>query len=332
MSHEVEIRDGIASMAFAHDVPWHGLGVKVDPNTPPEDMGKAAQIDWGVEKRQLYTWSNPTKEQLESGAILPPMQPIPDRYALTRDTDGKVMSIVTGRWNPVQNSEILATFKKFVDEGGATMETAGALKGGKLVWALANLNHGFTINGDPVKGYLLLATMHEPGYATIGRVTPVQVVCANTFAQAGGFDGKAQLRVPHTREFKAEEAAEQIGLAHQMLSEFERNAKLLTSLNISRDDAINILAPIYQPDIEPKELISDFEKANRTVRGIMEAALAGPHKGIADTGYGLLSGVTYYANHKARGTKDSRFASALVGDSNAKANKVFRQLVDMAEA
>ena len=36
MSHEVE------TMAWAHEVPWHGLGVEVAPGTSPEDMMRLA--------------------------------------------------------------------------------------------------------------------------------------------------------------------------------------------------------------------------------------------------------------------------------------------------
>ncbi len=38
MSHELEMIDGKASMAYAGDVPWHGLGVQVSNDLTPQQM------------------------------------------------------------------------------------------------------------------------------------------------------------------------------------------------------------------------------------------------------------------------------------------------------
>ena len=43
MSHELEIVNGVASMAYSGNVPWHGLGKKVLPDLTPEQMLYEAQ-------------------------------------------------------------------------------------------------------------------------------------------------------------------------------------------------------------------------------------------------------------------------------------------------
>lgn len=319
MAHEVE------TMAFAHATPWHGLGVRVAPDLTPHEMAVAAGIDWAVERRPMYVCHEVGKETR--------VDQVPGKYALTRVTDGKVFDVVGERWNPVQNADLLATFKKFCDDGGATMETAGSLRGGEIVWGLANLGNGFVLpGGDAVKGFLLMASSHRSGRATVGRVTPTRVVCANTFAMSGGFTGAAQLRVPHSQEFNPDWAAEQIGIARAGMTEFERNAAVLQRINIRRDDALRLLAPIYQTDTDVADVVKDFDgKANRTVKGIMEAALKGAgQREIAGTGWGLFNGATYYANHKAKGSADSRFASTTLGNNNAHLNRLFTGLMQMA--
>ena len=35
MAHELEIVDGKAQMAYVGDVPWHGLGTKVEADVTP---------------------------------------------------------------------------------------------------------------------------------------------------------------------------------------------------------------------------------------------------------------------------------------------------------
>ena len=49
MAHEVE------TMAYANQVPWHGLGVPVRDDMTPNEMLEAASLNWTVSKRPAYT-------------------------------------------------------------------------------------------------------------------------------------------------------------------------------------------------------------------------------------------------------------------------------------
>ena len=53
MAHMVE------TMAYAGQVPWHGLGQKVEHTLTPEEMLKAAGLDWTVSKRPVYYADKP---------------------------------------------------------------------------------------------------------------------------------------------------------------------------------------------------------------------------------------------------------------------------------
>ena len=48
MSHEVE------TMAYAGELPWHGLGVEVSNDLTPLQMMEKAELDWEVEKVDAY--------------------------------------------------------------------------------------------------------------------------------------------------------------------------------------------------------------------------------------------------------------------------------------
>ena len=52
MAHELEIRNGKAQIAYAGDVPWHGMGTKVDSNLTPAEIQVAAGLDWSVKKKR----------------------------------------------------------------------------------------------------------------------------------------------------------------------------------------------------------------------------------------------------------------------------------------
>ena len=54
MAHMIEEIDGVAQMAYAGDVPWHGLGVKVPSDLTPEQMLEAAGLNWEVRKYPTF--------------------------------------------------------------------------------------------------------------------------------------------------------------------------------------------------------------------------------------------------------------------------------------
>ena len=53
MAHAVE------TMAYAGEVPWHGLGKQVLPDLTPEQMLYEAGLDWSVEKipAMIKSWT-----------------------------------------------------------------------------------------------------------------------------------------------------------------------------------------------------------------------------------------------------------------------------------
>jgi len=65
--------------------------------------------------------------------------PIPGYKANIRDTDNRVLGVVTDRYRVVQNSEAFAFTDALLGEG-VRYETAGSLQDGKKIWILAKLS------------------------------------------------------------------------------------------------------------------------------------------------------------------------------------------------
>ena len=155
MAHELEMINGEAQMAYRKSagLPWHGLGTPVSDDMTPREMMQAAGLDWNVEKIDtLYRHKGDT---FKTG-----------QQALVRSTDSKILTQVGENWNPVQNSDAFDFFTDFVSAGDMQMDTAGSLKDGQIVWALADVKDGFSLfNGDEVKGYLLFSNPHQYGKA-----------------------------------------------------------------------------------------------------------------------------------------------------------------------
>ena len=82
MAHELEIVNGKAQMAYAGDVPWHGLGKKVSNDLTPEQMLEEAGLNWEVEKVPTF-------------AMIGGKKTVIDREVLLRKSDDKILDIVT---------------------------------------------------------------------------------------------------------------------------------------------------------------------------------------------------------------------------------------------
>lgn len=194
MAHEIAFANGKAQMMYVGETPWHGLGVKLA--TPPATVGealKAAGLDgWNVKLQQL---------QLSDGRKV-------DCWATVR-ADGAILgSGMGGNYRVVQNEVALAPFEPFLRSGSATVETAGALKGGSKVWLLAKIARPDAVivprSDDRVAQYLLVATSHDGSIAVTFLPTPTRVVCNNTLSIAMNLDrqGRARtnngMRIRHT--------------------------------------------------------------------------------------------------------------------------------------
>ncbi len=301
MAHNIE------SMAYTNEKPWHGLGHYVAEAPSVDKMLKLAKLDWSVSKKPLYY--NPQEDPTQ-------METVNRYYGLVRDTDGKCLDVVGNHYKPVQNKDAFEFFTEFVEAGKAKMETAGALRDGKYVWGLANLNQSFKLEGnDQVNGFLLVASPHEAGKSLIIKFTTVRVVCNNTLTLALK-NGGTEFRMAHRVEFgdeMREKAKDVLGIAREQMGEFEKNARKLKKLKLSEKDAIEALANVYQPNVRPSLLREDFEKnSNPSLKRVHDVMLNAPGADPT-TAWGVLNAVTYYADHVASRTVDKRLTNAWFG-------------------
>lgn len=253
MSHEFE------SGFFGGRQPaWHGLGTVIDADvvTAAEAITLAG-LDWRVEKVPVY----------QAGDDGPEV--IPGRYGVRRDTDGRILGIVGGYWQPVQNRDAFAFCDEIVVGGGAKYHTAGSLYGGEKVWALARLDRGSRIGGldsERIDNYLLLSNSHDGGGALVAAVTPVRVVCANTLTMAlNGAARTAKLRHTTNIADRLHEAKRILGVANDHLDAFEAEAERMIATRVSDLDVRRFLDGLV-----PLPLDKDPDK-DRTARNAQEA-------------------------------------------------------------
>ena len=315
MSHEVE------TMAYANEVPWHGLGARVDGNISVDEMLKASGLDWEVKLLPTFA-SDPS----ELGRVIE----LP-RKALVRSTDNRVLTVAGNGWKPLQNSDMLGFMRRYVEAGGATLETAGSLRGGKTVWALARLGHSFDVKpGDKVNGYLLITSPHEVGRAITCRTTTVRVVCANTMAMAER-EGVINYTQNHLTEFDADSAHAVIQSAHENLALAEKRARTLDQLKISVEDAVRkvLLPAIGAEELAEEVDIMGSDLMPKKIQQILDSLYNAPGAEVG-TGWGVLNSVTHWADHVAGQNNATRMQRAWLGDNSKLKTDVEERLLELA--
>lgn len=310
MAHLVE------TMAYAGEVPWHGLGVRVPADLTPDQMLDKAGLDWSVSKRKLLT-----QDGIE----------VPEKMALVRDSDNSVLDIVGKEWNPVQNQEAFEFFNDFVTSGDMEMHTAGSLMEGRIVWALAKVNQSFEVFGnDVIESYLLFSNPHRFGQSIDVRFTPIRVVCNNTLTLSLNSKTVSSVKISHKRAWDPEAVKETLGIAKEKLDKYKEMAVFLGGKKFKRttlEEYLNGLFPSYsKKDAKVIEL-------SRPAGRVLELVDTQPGSNFAPgSWWSAFNAVTYFADHERGRDADTRLQSSWFGQSKSLKLKALEDAVKYAEA
>jgi len=167
--------NGRVAMAYVGETPWHRIGTHKDRFESVEDAMHAAAIDFTVRIEPLYV-------KLDSKRVF---HKIDLKRAVLRSGDDEVLGCVGDDYEPLQNAEAFSVLKPAMAQHGITIDTAGALGRGDIVWMLAKLPESIEpMPGDKVDGYFLIKTGHNGYTAYDAALTPIRVVCSNTLTIA----------------------------------------------------------------------------------------------------------------------------------------------------
>jgi phage/plasmid-like protein (TIGR03299 family) len=204
-----------------------------------------------------------------------------------------------------------------VKAGGFELETAGVLKGGRKLWALARTGQESALRGgDTVKAYLLLATSCDGSLCTTAQFTSVRVVCNNTLQMATG-DSKGAVKVPHSTQFDAAAVKNALGLGLSSWDSFMRSLKELSQRPVSRSEADayfrTVLGEPLADDGNPSAL-----EPSRTLQQVLSlyqgTGLGSTLSSSRNTAWGLVNAMTEFVDHRRRArNQDYRLDSAWFG-------------------
>ena len=236
MSHELENAD---DMIYTGATPWHNLGVKVDSI---DYLPKC--LDWQVNALPLLISDNGKTRASEYRAFV-------------RSDTGKELGVATPQYHPHQNQQLWNTFVDFCTAGNMKIETAGALKGGKLIWILAKIDKSFSLTSatgsDKQELYALIATAHDTTMRTICRGTIVRVVCWNTLTAAlQQFEDEKVFKSSHRGSFNKDRAKDFVATAILGFEKYQEQAEALVKVDLNGFNAP--VATAFVADLMDPEL------------------------------------------------------------------------------
>jgi phage/plasmid-like protein (TIGR03299 family) len=251
MAHELSIRsDGRVEMAYAGEMPWHGLGVRVEGLQRVPDMLRHAGLDWGVRVVSPLRYTAPDGQERD----------VPKTGVVVREDTGAALGLVSRRYVAITNQQAAEVVEAVVAEGQACVEVAGALSGGRRCWMLARIPVEFdVVDGDGIRPYFLLAWGHDGKHGIAGRLTPIRVVCNNTLSAAGFGPTPwrmAPIYMAHTSSarLRIDEARRALGLVRKQIAETATTYRsLVRPLSSARDYFGHVFPDASEPQLRRLE-------------------------------------------------------------------------------
>jgi phage/plasmid-like protein (TIGR03299 family) len=336
MAHELETQNGVASFASLREPAWHGLGtVFTEEKTTAEMLSAANLSNWNVRLEEMTIPSHLTSDKNYQYVV---------RTNPTDNTQTDVLGVVGERYHVLQNEDLFSFGDNILD-GGGRWETAGSIRGGRVVFGSLALERETILdpNGvaDKVKTYLLINTSHDGSIAIQASITPVRVVCANTLNLAlnrtkkrGGVKQSFKIRHTQTANGKVQIARETLGLANAYMDEFDKMAHAMISTEITAQQFNDIVLAAYpKPDEEKKGALTRWTNKVDVINDIYTGEFNGM---IAGNAWGAFNALTERLDwhRSARGDNNESLLAAASGFDatiNAEKNRLLNVVRNVLE-
>lgn len=303
----------VETMFYVRETPWHGLGTRVMEAPTSKEALIAAGLDWKVLQEPIYTGTEETIEGYRANV---------------RETDRRVLGVVSERYKVIQNEEAFAFTDALLGEG-VRYETAGSLQGGRKVWMLAHMPHEYIISGERISPYLLFSNTHDGSGAVKVALTPIRVVCNNTLNLALNTAKRCWTTI-HTGDIKnkMQEAKNTLLLAETYMDSLGKEFENLRMKKLSDKQVmeyIEILLPM-----EDGSTPQQIRNMKRLQEDMKSRYFEAPDlKGVGKNAYRFINAVSDFATHaeplrKTANYRENLFAKTMEG--NPVIDKAYRMV------
>ena len=322
MAHELNFNQLNKTWSFASNAEkaWHGLGQVVDGAMTAEEAIKLANLDYTVEKANVYMKTQDNTDVQVDGY-----------YSTYRTDTNQYLGMVRGRYEIVQNKDAFGFFDSIIDSGEAIFQTAGALGNGERIFLSAKLPDDFVIGTEKIEKYIMLTNSHNGTSSVIAGLTNVRVVCNNTLQAAlNGLENKVSISHIIGAKDKIKEAYKVMGIASKYNLQVEQMFNQMLDVKMTEGDLATYFTKVLKPDYISIDGLTQKEMSTRLQNAVdMTLDFAYNHptqKTVEATGtlwgaYNAISGVYNYGkNYK---NSEDKFNQTFFGTANKKMLKSF---------
>lgn len=336
MSSNLAVINGNVSLAIRGAPAWHNQGNPILPTDTLEIIAEKAGLTYTVN-------SSPARFEDQHGQL----RTVPFQRVLYRNDTGTALGVChPSRYKIHQPTQILEFFRDFLSDNKLTIETAGAIAGGRVIWCLAKLGPdlAFLLPGeDLIDGYVRLQTSFDGSRSTSLVATTVRIVCQNTLHMCEQETNGHAYRTPHTVRFDSKPLQYAFGL----IGEQHRITNVLWNELVKRKVSAHEATRFFLSVMDvPESMHHDVAHLTTYKKHQFEALNdlfyhgPGAQKASASgTAFGLLQAVTHYMDFKATvrtsphdDSRTARLASAWFGVGNDKKRQALKLASNLADA
>ncbi len=343
MAHELSMRkDGTAEMFSLRESPWHKLGKVLPEEITDDQVLVEAGLNWEVRREEVFN----------SGEV------IPGYKVLKRSDNGYPLSIVGDRYRVFQNHEMVKAMRLIAKDLHVTWETAGALRGGQIVWTMGYMpDLVYNVKNDAIKTYMLITNGHGNAKSLMLTPTTVRVVCANTLRMATCGSEAARLKRAADRDYSDVALSEGFSIRHNgsldsllagvvgaygnIIKDAQSTKEVseaMAETKMAREDSQAYWRAVFGLEapagLDEAEKVKAMRKDTKIITKL-DQIMAGPTcntDGIKDTLWAALQACTEYVDHHdvsdATGAA-RRFQTANFGTGLALKQKAWDEALDL---
>jgi len=316
MAHNLTIENNKTSMMYYGEIPWHGLGTRLQKPATSEEAIVAAGLNWEVVKKPVYVKLDKRFQVKDTFAMV--------RKDKWQKNECDILGVVGKNYTPVQNKDAFNFFDSIVGDKKAIYHTAGSLSDGKIIWILAKLPGYIRVVGNDIsEKYLLLSNSHDGTSMVQIKFTPIRVVCQNTLTIA--MNKGETLKVKHSRDVKdkLKQASELLGIVNDKYDTIERSFKNMAKVLLNEKRLNEYVKTIF-PDPVDELQYATVDNNREMVRELFEQGLGNNLPGVAGTLWAGYNAVTELIDHKiTKQNKDMRTKSIWFGNGYNVKQKAF---------
>jgi phage/plasmid-like protein (TIGR03299 family) len=283
--------------------PWGDQGTQIESKfAHVHEVMKNAHLDYEVGLENVW---------LADGTQVP-------KTKVTRRKDnGIILATVGDRYNILQNALAFEWFQPFIDAGQATIEHAGTLKKGAIVFAQAKviIDPVEITPGDVVESYITLLNSHTGATSILAGFFPRRIFCQN---QLPALKASNMLKIKHTKSMhiSMEKISEIMNVSTQEFIATTEQYKFLASKAVDRKTLEKYVKIVFQneknEEAEIRESkIEQIEYLFQEGRGSKETP---------DTMFKAFNAVNEWFNYESGRSIDTRMYSLWNG-VNAQLNQ-----------